>query len=193
MTISPRTPVIIGVGQITDRPSPTATYAERPEPLDLMVSALERAVDDAHATGGLLATLEEIVAIGSFTWKTADPALLVAERLGATHVTTRLTPTGGNIPQKLVHESSLRILRGDANLIAVVGSEAMHASSLARREGHKPNWVTQGPEVVSPALVEEDRIPFTAEEYGNGLTQPVEVYPLFVNVRRARLGCRGRW
>ena len=188
MTISPRTPVIIGVGQITDRPSPTATYAERPEPLDLMVSALERAVDDAHATGGLLAALEEIVAIGSFTWKTADPALLVAERLGATHVTTRLTPTGGNIPQKLVHESSLRILRGDANLIAVVGSEAMHASSLARREGHKPNWVTQGPEVVSPALVEEDRIPFTAEEYGNGLTQPVEVYPLFENARRARLG-----
>ena len=84
MTISPRTPVIIGVGQITDRPSPTATYAERPEPLDLMVSALERAVDDAHARGGLLAALEEIVAIGSFTWKTADPALLVAECLGVT-------------------------------------------------------------------------------------------------------------
>jgi len=188
VTISPRTPVIIGVGQITDRPSPTATYAERPEPLDLLVSALELALEDAHATGAVLAALEEIVAIGSFTWKTADPALLVAERLGATHVTTRLTPTGGNIPQKLVHESSLRILRGEANLIAVVGSEAMHASSLARREGHKPNWVTQGPEVVSPALVEEDRIPFTAEEYGNGLTQPVEVYPLFENARRARLG-----
>ncbi|MCX6507763.1 MAG: hypothetical protein NTY27_01030 [Actinobacteria bacterium] len=188
MTISPRTPVIIGVGQITDRPSPAATYAERPEPLDLMVSALELALGDTHATGAVLPGLEEIVAIGSFTWKTADPALLVAERLGATHVTTRLTPTGGNIPQKLVHESSLRILRGEANLIAVVGSEAMHASSLARREGHRQNWVTQGPEVVSPALVEEDRIPFTAEEYGNGLTQPVEVYPLFENARRARLG-----
>ena len=49
----------------------------------------------------------------------------------------------------------------------------MHASSLARREGHKPNWVTQGPAVVSPALVEEDRIHFTAQEYGNGLTQTV--------------------
>lgn len=188
VTISPRTPVIIGVGQITDRPAPNATYAQRPEPLDLMVGALERAIADTDASASVLAAVDEIVAIGSFTWKTADPALLVAQRLGATHVRTRLTPTGGNIPQKLVHESSRRILDGEVDLVAVVGSEAMYASSLARREGHKPTWVTQGPEVASPELVEEDRIPFTAEEYGNGLTQPVEVYPLFENARRARLG-----
>ena len=188
MTISPRTPVIIGVGQITDRPSPTASYAERPEPLDLMASALERAIADSGATGNLGDKLDEIVAIGSFTWKTADPALLVAERLGLTQVRTRLTPTGGNIPQKLVHDTSKRIAAGEVDLVAVVGSEAMHAASLARREGHKPTWVTQGPEVPALTPIEEERIPLTAEEYGNGLTQPVEVYPLFENARRARLG-----
>lgn len=187
MAVHPRTPVIIGVGQITDRPAPNATYAERPEPLDLMVSALERALDDAGSRDAIRRAVDEVVAVGSFTWHPHDPALLVAQRLGIS-ARTRLTPTGGNIPQKLVHQTSLRILAGEVNLVAVVGSEAMHAASIARKSGQKPMWTMQGDDVPRPELVEEDRVPFTAEEYTNGLTQPVDVYPLFENARRARLG-----
>jgi acetyl-CoA C-acetyltransferase len=111
----------------------------------------------------------------------------MAERTGVV-ARTRLTPTGGNIPQKLVHQTALRILSGDIDVVAVVGSEAMHAASLARKSGQRPQWTMQGDEVPRPELVEEDRIPFTTEEYTNGLTQPVDVYPLFENARRARLG-----
>lgn len=187
MALHPRTPVIIGVGQITDRPTPQANYLERPEPLDLMVSALERALEDTGAASPARRALEEIVAVGSFTWHPHDPALMVAHRLGI-NPRTRLTPTGGNIPQKLVHQTAQRVLSGDVDLVAVVGSEAMHAASLARKAGAKPNWTLQGDDVARPELVEEDRVPFTAEEYTNGLTQPVDVYPLFENARRARLG-----
>ena len=185
--LHPRTPVIIGVGQITDRPTATAALEDRPEPLDLMAHALERALADTGAASATRAAIDELVAVGSFTWHPHDPALLVAERTGVV-ARTRLTPTGGNIPQKLVHQTSLRILGGDVDVVAVVGSEAMHAASLARKAGQRPSWTMQGDEVPRPELVEEDRIPFTTEEYSNGLTQPVDVYPLFENARRARLG-----
>ena len=187
MAVHPRTPVLIGVGQITDRPTPNATFADRPEPLDLMVQALERALADTGASESARRVIDEMVAVGSFTWHPHDPALLVAERTGIS-ARTRLTPTGGNIPQKLVHQTAQRILAGEVNVVAVVGSEAMHAASLARKAGHKPSWTMQGDDVPRPELVEEDRIPFTTEEYTNGLTQPVDVYPLFENARRARLG-----
>jgi acetyl-CoA C-acetyltransferase len=186
VTIDPQTPVIVGVGQITDRPTPTAIYVERPTPLGLMVEALRRAGADSGSD--IVHHLDELVAIGSFTWHTADPALLVAAELGISPQRTRLTPTGGNLAQKLVHESARRIQAGEIRAVAVVGSEAMHASSLARREGVPTNWFKQSEDVVAPPLVEEDRIPFTMEEYTNGLTSPIDVYPLFENARRARLG-----
>ncbi len=64
----------------------------------------------------------------------------------------------------------------------------MYAYALARREGHSVDWITQGDDVARPTLVEEERIPFTGAEYENGLTLPVEVYPLFENARRASEG-----
>lgn len=188
MQPAPRTPVLIGVGQVTDRPTSPARYDQRPHPLDLMVQALERASDDTGVGRRSLESINELIAVGSFTWHTTNPALLVAERLGLVDVVTRLTPTGGNIPQALVHQSAQRILAGEIETVAVVGSEAMYAHALARREGRKVDWQRQGDSVAAPELVEEDRIPFTAAEYEQGLTLPVEVYPIFENARRARLG-----
>jgi acetyl-CoA C-acetyltransferase len=153
-----------------------------------MTRSLAGAADDSGAGRTLLEKLEEIVAIGSFTWHPRDPALLVADELSLRDVRTRLTPTGGNLPQSLVHESAGRIARGELEAIAVVGAEAMYAHALARREGRRVDWVTQGEDVATPAMVGEDRIPFTPEEYRQGLTLPIEVYPLFENARRARRG-----
>lgn len=186
MDIAPRTPVIVGVGQVTMRPDAGTTYASRPTPLDLMTEALERAGADAGAP--ILDHLDELVAIGSFTWHTADPAQLVLDRLGLSNVRTRLTPTGGNLPQQLVHETARRIEAGEVTTVAITGAEAMYAHALAKREGRKVDWVRQGPDVASPEFVEADRVPFTSEEYASGLTLPIEVYPLFENARRARLG-----
>ena len=187
MEINPRTPVLIGVGQITERPISGATFASRSTPLSLMVQALEKAAGDSGAPGALEA-IDEIVAIGSFTWHTNDPARLVVEQLGLKDVVTRLTPTGGNLPQMLVHESARRILNGEVTTVCVVGSEANYARGLARKEGVDPEWIKQGDEVAKPPFVEDNRIPFTKDEYEQGLTLPVEVYPVFENARRARMG-----
>jgi acetyl-CoA C-acetyltransferase len=152
-----------------------------------MVDALERAASDAGTTG-VLDSIDELVAVSSFTWHTNDPALLVAERLGLHDVTTRLTPIGGNVAQQLVHESARRILGGDVTTVAVVGAEAMNAQLRARRVELQLEWVRQPDDVAIPLDPSEDRTPLTEAEYSQGLRLPIEVYPLFENARRARLG-----
>jgi acetyl-CoA C-acetyltransferase len=151
-----------------------------------MVEALECAAVDSGATT-MLANIDEIVAVSSFTWHTNDPALLVAERLGL-QVTTRHMGIGGNTPQKFVHDAARRILAGEVRTVAVVGAEAMYARLLAMREGRELDWVLQPSDVPSPMIAPEDPAPLTAAEYGQGLNFPSNVYPLFENARRARLG-----
>jgi acetyl-CoA C-acetyltransferase len=178
--------VLIGVGQVTDHPKAGATYAARQHPLDLMVEALELAARDTGAAS-MLESLDEIVAVSSFTWHTNDPALLVAQRLGL-DVTTRLLSVGGNTPQKFLNDAARRILGGELRSVAVVGAEAMYARLLARREGRELGWENQSEDVPSPVIATNDPAPLTAAEYEQGLNLPTNVYPLFENARRARLG-----
>ena len=151
-----------------------------------MVEALRRA--GADAGGRVLDDLDELVAIRSFVWHTDDPARLVADELGLRVTRTRHTATGGNTPQQLVHEFSRRIAAGELHAVAVVGAEAMHARSLARREGVETGWVVQSEGDTLEHPLEEERSPLTGAEFAAGLTMPTDIYPLFENARRARLG-----
>ncbi len=185
VALDPRTPVVVGVGQVTVPPVAGQGYDERPTPLGLMGDALRAAADDAGAGGALLARLDEVVAIRSFVWRARDPAGLVLEALGLAPRPTALAPTGGSQPQRLVAAAARRIAAGELDAIAVVGAEATYADRLARREGRPVDW--PGHE-VGPAPVTEGRDPFTPEERRHGLALPVGVYPLFENARRARRG-----
>ncbi len=185
MTLDPRTPVVVGVGQVTVPPDAGHGYDGRPTPLGLMCGALEAAAADAGPRGALLARLDEVVAISSFVWRARDPAALVLETLGLAPRATALAPTGGSQPQRLVAAAARRIAAGGLDAVAIVGAEAMYAHRLARREGRPVDW--PGHE-DGPAPVTTGRDPFTPEERRHGLALPVGVYPLFENARRARSG-----
>ena len=184
MALDPRTPVVVGVGQVTVPPDAGQGYDERPTPLGLMCDALEAAANDAGGRA-LLARLDEVVAISSFVWRARDPAALALEALGLAPRATALAPTGGSQPQRLVAAAARRIAAGELDAIAIVGAEAMYAHRLARREGRPVDW--PGHE-DGPAPVTTGRDPFTPEEHRHGLALPVGVYPLFENARRARRG-----
>ncbi len=185
MAMDPRTAVIVGVGQFVDRPGTKPTFASRPTPLALMAGALHRAFEDAGATSS--SGLDELIAINSIGWSTPNPARLVAHELFLDVRRTRRTNVGGDVPQKLVHELAQRITAGEIDSAAVVGSEALYAANLARHEGVSTNWVHQDEDDcdVSPA---EERRPFNEDEFAAGLAWPTEMYPIFENARRARLG-----
>ena len=52
MSIDPSTPVVVGVGQVTNRPHPEGegSLADRPEPLGLMLDAVGAAVEDCDGS-----------------------------------------------------------------------------------------------------------------------------------------------
>ena len=91
MSLDPRTPVVVGVGQVTTPPDASLEPAERPEPLELMVTALRAAAEDcdgvapgAAAPSGhaLLRRADSLRVVFPLGWRSANPALQVAGRLG---------------------------------------------------------------------------------------------------------------
>lgn len=185
MSIDPRTPVLVGVGQSLNRPGEDGLV----EPLDLMVTALTAAADDAGPGRRLLESLDLLTGVASFVWHPVDPAALVAERLGIRPRSTQLTATGGSYPSKLVAQAARLILSGEADVVAFTGAEAMASRSAGRKLGEKAPWVSQDPDTVpTPPLFGEDVMPFTDLEMARGITAPVSIYPLFENAMRAANG-----
>src|SRR6476661_1944502 len=105
MALDPRTPVIVGVGQLTLH---TDTGEASFEPVDMMVEALRRAEADTGATG-VLAAANSLAVVRMLSWKYSDPAALVAQRLGIGPLQTVGTAYGGNIPQTLLGRKASEI------------------------------------------------------------------------------------
>src|SRR6476659_912449 len=96
---SAHAPVLLGGGQVTDRP---AEPTEGREPLALMEEAARRAADDAHGGRALLAAVDTVAVVNVLSHEYGDAAGLLAERLGCRPARTLYTTVGGNTPQTLV-------------------------------------------------------------------------------------------
>jgi acetyl-CoA C-acetyltransferase len=203
MTLDPRTPVVVGVGQVATPPDAGLDPAARPEPLALMVAALQAAAEDcdgvapgaaAPAGRALIARADSIRVVASLGWPTPNPALLVASRLGFAAgdepPELMVSSIGGNNPQALMHQACSAISRGDLDVVLTTGAEAMYARALARRDPGRPwlTWASQ-PEGTPPATVfGEERPGATELEMQRGVVLPVHAYPLFENALRAAHG-----
>ena len=101
-----RIPVIVGVGQVTDRPR---TEEEVHEPLDLMVTAARKAAEDAGAPA-LLFRVDTVCVSNITSWKYADPAGRVADRIEADPRRKWYAGLGGCAPQWFVAKTADQIL-----------------------------------------------------------------------------------
>ena len=72
-----RIPVIVGVGEITDRP---ADLKSGLEPLALLEQALKRAEQDSG--GQLLGEIQSLDVVNFLSWRYRDPEIQLSERLG---------------------------------------------------------------------------------------------------------------
>jgi acetyl-CoA C-acetyltransferase len=200
MALDPRTPVVVGVGQVTIRPDPATEPVDRPEPLDLMVRALRAAAEDcdgvaagaaASAGDALISRADSIRVVVPLGWRTTNPALLVAERLGTAPAQLMLSSIGGNNPQAMMHDASLAIGRGDLDVVLVTGAEALYTRALSRRNPAKAslNWVSQPAESTpEPTIFGVDRPGATELEMSRGIVLPIHAYPLFENALRGAHG-----
>ena len=89
MTDPARIAVIVGVGQVNDRP---ADPLQGMEPLDLMRAALEAA--DKDAGGGWLADVDSIAVVQQISFRAQNP---LAEKVGAAIANAIFDATGVRI------------------------------------------------------------------------------------------------
>jgi acetyl-CoA C-acetyltransferase len=197
MALDPRTPVLVGVGQVTTPPAAPLSAEERPEPAELMARALVAAAEDCDGAppGGaapagrrLLAEAGRLAVVSPIGWRVANPALAVAGRLGIDPVELVLTAVGGNSPQSLLHHGALAIARGDLDVLAVTGAEALYARSAARKAGVHLEWQTQPEGTPAPVPFGADRLPANDLETARGILLPIHAYPLMENALRGAAG-----
>jgi acetyl-CoA C-acetyltransferase len=194
--LDPRTPVVIGVGQVAERIEDPG-YAGL-SPIDLAVEAARTAVADSQADGvAVIAAVDSIAATRQFEnsssravaplGKSTKFPLSVAHRLGASPKRAVLDVVGGQSPQHLVSEFSRKIEAGLSDVVLLVGAEAISTIRHYALAEHKPDF-SDDPAgqmddrgfgltgVVTPALA------------GRGMSAPSTQYALLENARRAARG-----
>ncbi len=178
-----RIPVIIGVGQVNDRP---ADPREGLDPPGLMAEALRRA--DADAGGGWLADCDSLGIVGQIAWPHLNPvAAKVSDLLGITPAHVDETSPHGDNPIRLLNEAANRIGAGEATICAITGGEALRtAGGLAKLKAAeaKPDEKPKQHNALRDAS-HRVRVGY-AQSYG--LVVPVDVYPLYENAFRAAQG-----
>ena len=202
MALDPRTPVVVGVGQVMTPPDAGLAPGDRPEPLELMAAALWAAAEDcdgvaagaAGAGNALIRRADSIRVVQPLGWHAVNPALLVAERLGfgegEAPAQLMVSAIGGNAPEALMHDACLAISRGDLDVVLITGAEALYARTLARRDPTRPwlSWASQPEGTQAPVIFGVERPGATDLEMNRGVVLPVHAYPLFENALRAANG-----
>ena len=177
MASADRVPVIVGVGERLDRP---ADLRDGLDPLALMAEALARADEDAG--GGLLARADSLDVVNLVSWRYADPAASLCERIGVAPARAVYGEVGGETPIRMVHEAALRIAAGETRIAAICGAEAQSTAAKAARAGVEPPWPPRPPRPARPqGPAGGSRAPPYLHPLAArlGVADPVGVYPLY--------------
>lgn len=174
-----RLPVIVGVGEITQR---SKDPSESQEPLALMDSALRAAEQDAGTA--LLHSTDALDVVCEHSWPYVDAPKLLAARLGAKPTHAAYAPAGGESPVRLIHEAALRIARGESTVAAIAGAEANYTVAAAAKAGLTLPWtprdrdakLLRGADICHPLAVR------------HGVYAPTHVYPFYENAALAAWG-----
>ncbi len=194
--VDPRTPVIVGVGQFTERIDLPGYRGM--SSVELATEAARAALADTGAdVGAVTEAIDVFAALRQFEISTPFSAAplgcsdnyprSVAARLGADPARAVLEPLGGSGSQKVVTEFSAAIAAGDAEVVLVLGSE--NGSTLrhfARREDKPDHSEKVGGQLEDRGYgFEQYMDEYTAT---HGLTGAPVQYGLLDNARRAKLG-----
>jgi acetyl-CoA C-acetyltransferase len=194
--IDPRTPVIVGVGQSSERidnPDYRGLSA-----VELAAEAARAALRDCGADVTAVARrIDTVAGVRQFEistpWASAplgrstNYPRSVAGRIGANPADAILEVVGGQSPQHLVNEMSGAIAAGERTVAMLFGSEAISTVRHLMAADQKPDFS----EVVDGQLNDRGyglEGMSDAEFVTHGLVDAPSQYALLDNARRARLG-----
>lgn len=195
MTVDPRTPVLVGVGQTVSHWQ-AGDAGDAPSPQSLRQGATRAALADSGVAESLAATIDRVVVVRTMLdsvpgapqpfGRCANPPATLAADCGLSPRDTIYSVVGGDQPQTLVNAAAAAIYAGDCRAILLSGAEATAAMKAALKAGITLDWSTSaegecddrglGPMLLSPY------------EIANGLGAPTQTYPAFEHALAARLG-----
>lgn len=176
-----RIPVIIGVGQVNDRP---VDDAEGLDSLQLMVAAARAA--DGDAGGGWIARCDWMGIVRQLSFPaldTAIPSALPAALGVAPGHVEQSAYQSGDSPIRFVNDAANAIGRGACRVALVVGGEALRTAAR-RPDGGGIGRATRAPGGASTRA--SGGPPTLPVKYG--LRTPTDIYPLYENALRAAEG-----
>jgi len=186
MTVSPtstpehRIPVIVGVGEVVDRP---AEITAGLEPLALLEAALRHAEQDSGAK--LLGAVDSLDIVNFLSWRYQDPARQLSDRLGIAPGHAYYGPVGGESPIRYLHEAAQRIARGECAVAAICGAEAQSTATKAERASLTLPWTPFAHDVPEPKRGAAFQKPMAVKL---GVFRPITVYPLYEAATSAHWG-----
>lgn len=179
MTPDPRTPCLIGVAQLTNRPE----QGDAPEPLDMWDRVCRSAANDTGVTK-VLERVDSLQVVYCQSWPYDDGPGRLAERLAIEPRHSLYSGIGGTTPQQLVQKAGECILDGAYDLALICGGEALATKRRMKKDGKKPMWSFRHPE-PGPFPFEA---PFHPAEIAHEVFQAWLTFALFDIGRRAHLG-----
>ncbi|BBH70046.1 hypothetical protein ACTI_67310 [Actinoplanes sp. OR16] len=193
--LDPRTPIVVGVGQVSELLDSPAY--QRRSPVDLAADATREALADTGAnTAAVTAAIDTIAATRQFENSTpmARAPLgrsdnfprSVAGRLGANPRRAVLEVVGGQSPQHLVNEFAAVIAAGDAEVVVLTGSEAISTIEAFAKAEDKPDFTEHAEGDLEDRGYGLKGL-MSMHQASHGLTDAPSQYALFDNARRARL------
>src|SRR5437588_9780378 len=175
-----RIPVIVGVGEIVDRPK---EISKGLEPLVLLEQALKRA--EADSGSKLLGEIQSLDIVNFLSWRYRDPEIQLSDRLGIKPKHAYSGPVGGESPIRYLHEAAQRIARGECSVAAVCGAEAQSTATKAERGGITLSWTPFAHDVEEPKRGAAFQKPMAVQL---GVFRPITVYPLYESATSAHWG-----
>jgi acetyl-CoA C-acetyltransferase len=193
--LDPRTPVVVGVGQASERLGEPGY--QRLAPVGLAAAAARSALADTGADPAAVGAAVDTVA-GVRQFEISHPAARarlgrsdnyprsVAARVGAAPARAILEVTGGQAPQHLVTELAATIAAGGSELALAFGGEAISTVQHYARAGGGPDFTEHAEGSLEDRGYGLDGI-VSGYQPEHGLTDAASQYALIENARRARL------
>jgi acetyl-CoA C-acetyltransferase len=200
--IDPRTPILVGGAQFTQRTAREGKVRESLSPIAMLTEVSRRAISDVGSDK--VRSAIDTVAVVRFTADSPgdqgrlpkrmyrNPPGSLARELGITARRTLYSATGGNTPQWLVNRTAEEISKGECDVALLAGAEYIASMLGAIKQGIDLGW---GKEPLAdpgsdPEEIGEMKAGTTPYERSYGLAFPVNTYPLFENAIRGqkRLG-----
>lgn len=149
MSLDPRTPIIIGTGQVAQH---AIGLDDAKDPIALISDAITLASQDAGLTS--IPNPDALRIVSLLSWRYTNPAYFVAQDLRLEPRELGLSATGGNTPQMLVNIASQQIQRGEIDLVFLAGGETSRTRKRARAAGVELDWRTTD---IAPTMVTEEK------------------------------------